>query len=73
MSDKPKFVYNEDYTGKRYTYGLVYRPLQIGAQPKGYIIGSLKDSPDYRFGTIQYPRPLTNDELKSYEMEDTDE
>ena len=62
-------IFDEDYTGQRYTYGLVYRPLQIGAQPKGYIIGSLRDHREYRHGTIQYPRQLTTDELRSYEME----
>ena len=63
-------VFDEDYTGPRYTYGMIYRPLQIGAQPKGYIIGSLREHPDYRHGTIQYPRQLSEDEIKSYELEE---
>lgn len=64
-----EYLFDEDYKGPRYTYGLVYRPLQIGAQPKGYIIGSLRDHPDYRHGTIQYPSPLTEDAMESYELE----
>lgn len=61
-------LFDEDYTGPRHTYGMRYRPLQIGAQPKDWIVGSLRDHPDYRHGTIQYPRPLTPDEIKSYEL-----
>ncbi len=64
-----KYFFDEDYTGERFTYGMRYRPLQIGAQPKGYIISSLREHKDYRHGSIQYPRQLTNDELKSYELE----
>ena len=64
----PEFLFDEDYTGERYTYGLNYRPLQIGAQPKGWIIGSLREHPDYRHGTIQYPEPLTDQEIASYEL-----
>ena len=73
MDNRPVLIFDEDYTGKRYTYGLVYRPLQIGAQPKGYIIGSLREHPDYRHGTIQYPQPLTSKELQSYELEICDD
>ena len=63
-------VFTEDYTGPRWTYGLRNRPMGIGAQPKGFIIGS--DGPPAgraRNGTIQYPRELTKDELYSFEME----
>jgi hypothetical protein len=67
VSEKP--VFHDEYTGPRFTYGLQYRPMQIGAQPKGYIIGSDGKHPDFeRFGTIQYPRELTAEEMKSYEM-----
>jgi hypothetical protein len=61
-------VFTEDYTGPRFTYGLKYRPMQIGAQPKGFIIGSQADSPDFRFGTVQYPRKLTAEEMVDFEM-----
>jgi len=61
-------IFSDAYTGPRFTYGLKYRPMQIGAQPKGYIIGSEGKNERFRFGTIQYPSELTADELYSYEM-----
>lgn len=63
-------VFSEDYTGPRWTYGLRNRPMGMGAQPKGFIIGS--DGPPAgraRHGTIQYPRELTKDELYDFELE----
>lgn len=63
--------WTHDYKGPRWTYGLRYRPMQIGAQPRDWIISS--DGPvteRYRFGTIQYPRQLTEEELRVYEMEE---
>lgn len=69
-----KIVYDEDYKGPRYRYGMRNRPLQIGAQPKGWIIGSDKPHPDFKnFGTIDYPFPLTKEELYSYELVDLGE
>jgi len=64
-------LFSTDYTGPRWTYGLRCRPMQIGAQPRDWIIGS--DGPAtkrYRFGTIQYARKLTEEELRVYEMEE---
>jgi len=68
MNKREMPLFDEDYEGARFTYGMVYRPLQIGAQPKGWIIGSLRDHPDFRHGIIQYPRELSADEIKSYEL-----
>jgi len=64
-------VFSNTYNGPRFTYGLRYRPMQIGAQPKGFIIGSVVDDPlgRYTFGTVQYPRELTVEECAAYEME----
>lgn len=67
--DPNKLVFDKDYTGPRFTYGMRYRPLGLGAQPKGWIVDSLRDSPNFRHGTIQYPRELTADELRSFELE----
>ena len=64
-------IYSDEYTGPRWTYALRYRPMQIGAQPAGYIIGS--DGPAVgraRYGTIQYPRQLSPDEVYSFELEE---
>jgi hypothetical protein len=61
--------FNEDYTGPRWTYGMIYRPLSIGAQPKGFIIGSVKPHDGFNHGTVDYPRELTRDEVESYQLE----
>jgi len=67
-------IYSEDYTGPRFTYGLRNRPLDIGTAPKGYIIGSNGPAVGRaRWGTIQYPRQLTKDEIYDYELEVMDE
>jgi hypothetical protein len=65
------YVYSDTYTGPRYTYGLRYRPMQIGAQPKGFIIGSVVPGPlgRHTFGTVQYPFELTPEQCRSYEIE----
>lgn len=66
--------WHNDYTGHRWTYGLRHRPMRIGAQPRDFILQS--DGPvteRYRFGTIQYPRQLTEEELRVYEMEEITE
>lgn len=42
----------------------------MGTAPKGYIIGSDGEAIGRaRWGTIQYPRPLTPDEIYDYELE----
>jgi len=63
-----KTVFDSDYTGPRFTYGMKYRPLSIGAQPKGYIIDSYRDSDEFRHGKIQYPRQLTKEEVYDFEL-----
>jgi len=65
-------LFDDTYTGPRWTYGLRNRPLSIGAQPRGWIIDSLKGEGDggrFRFGTIDYPRELTPEEVSGYELE----
>ena len=49
-----------------YQYGMTYRPPGPGAVPKGqYTVG---DHPAFRHGVIQYDRPLTDEEIKQYEL-----
>ncbi len=62
-------IYDKTYEGPRYTYGLQFRPMMLGAQPKGYIADSERSHKDYRYGTVQYPRRLYPEELIVYEME----
>jgi hypothetical protein len=65
-------IYDDEYTGPRWTYGLRYRPLGTGAVPAGWIVGSLREptSRPARFphGTVDYPRELTGAEVAGYEL-----
>ncbi|HAM57622.1 MAG TPA: hypothetical protein DCQ64_20295 [Candidatus Rokubacteria bacterium] len=51
-------LYDDTYTGDRWTYGLTYRPLGYAQVPAGFIVWSDRPHPDFRFGTIDYPEPL---------------
>ncbi len=62
-------LFDEDYTGPRFTYGLRYRPLARFAVPDGWIIGSNKDHPEFpNFGIVDYPFELSDKQLHSYEL-----
>lgn len=61
-------LFDDDYKGPRWTYGMTYRPIGIGAIPKGWIINSQKDHSAFRFGTIDYPKELTEKEVRSFEL-----
>ena len=61
--------FNDNYTGPRFTYGLIYRPMARFVVPGGWIIDSSRPHPDYpTFGVVDYPRPLTEQELLRYDM-----
>jgi len=51
---------------KEFGYELKARPFGIGAQPKGQI--RVDESSGGRFGSIYYDRPLTEKEMKDYEL-----
>jgi hypothetical protein len=61
-------LFNDTYTGHRWKYGLTYRPLGFAQVPEGWVIKS--DLPDVRFtyGTVDYPRELTQDEVDGYQL-----
>ena len=61
-------LYDDDYTGPRFTYGLNYRPLGYAQVPEGYILFSDKENKDYKFGTVDYPKPLTDTQVNSYQL-----
>lgn len=64
-----KTLFDDEYSGPRFTYGLTFRPAGIGTVPKGRIVGSNKSSADFPvFGTIDYSRKLTEDELYQFEL-----
>ena len=48
-------LYDDEFTGPRYRYGLHSRPLSPGAVPKGFIVHSDRASDDFRHGTLDYP------------------
>ncbi len=64
--DEP--VYDEDYKGERFVYATQHRPPGYGGAPKGRIIGADKPSDVHKFGTIEYPRKLTAEEVKSFQL-----
>lgn len=65
---EPRLLFDDTYTGPRWTYGLQYRPITTGSVPSGFIIYSNHADPRFAFGTLQYPRPLTSAEVAGYEL-----
>ena len=61
-------VYDDEYGGTRWRYGLDHRPLSSGAVPAGWIIGSDRGHPEWAHGTVDYPRELTDAEEQGYEL-----
>jgi hypothetical protein len=62
---------------KVYRYGLERRPLQLGAQPRGFIIDSTLirpygqpdiENPLRRFGCIDYAEKLSDEDVRAYEL-----
>ena len=66
--EPPMKVFNDTYLGRRWTYGLELRPLHSSHVPAGWILHSDFIHPEFKFGTVQYSRPLTPDEVKSYQL-----
>ena len=67
--DYPAHVYDEDYTGTRWQYGLRNRPPGGGAVPRGFIIGSHRNENGwFRHGTLDYPFALTEAQAEGYEL-----
>ena len=69
----PPHVFDEDYTGPRWVYGMRNRPPMLGAIPRGFIIGSHRTgielvSAGHRHGTIAYPVMLSDHDVDAYEL-----
>jgi hypothetical protein len=62
--------WSDEYTGPRWTYGLTYRGLGTATVPEGWLIDATRSVPGngYAFGTVDYPRELTDTELKAFEL-----
>ena len=63
-----ELLWDSTYVGPRWTYGLTYRPVGYAQVPGGYILFSDKKHPDFAFGTIDYPAPLTDDKAQGFEL-----
>jgi hypothetical protein len=63
-----KTLFDDTYKGSRYKYGLTYRPVGYASIPDGWIIKSDRKSDQFKFGTIEYPRKLTSDEVHSFQL-----
>lgn len=64
----PDLIYDHEYKGIRYVYGLSYRPAAFANLPDGRIIGADRADARFRFGTVAYPRQLTEREVAGYEL-----
>ena len=60
--------FDDEYEGPRWRYGMTFRPLMIGAQPRDFIIQSDRKHPNFRHGTVDYPRLLTDKEIYDFEL-----
>jgi hypothetical protein len=61
-------LFDDEYDGPRFTYGLQNRPLDSFHVPDGWIIGSDRQSDTFTHGTVQYPRALSLDEMEAFEL-----
>lgn len=70
MMAERDILYDDTYTGPRWRYGLQYRPLVTrGGAPDDFITFSDRSDPAFRlFGTVEYPRELTAEEVASYQL-----
>lgn len=62
-------IFDDEYIGQRFTYGVTLRPVARFNIPDGWIIDSQKQHPDFkRFGTIDYPERLPEDVANHYDL-----
>jgi hypothetical protein len=61
-------LYDETYTGDRWTYALTHRPLAMYHVPNNWILFSNRYSADYSFGTVDYARELSAEDVYRYEL-----
>ena len=61
-------LFDETYSGPRWTYGLTYRPLGYSNVPPGWIIGSDRKHSQFRYGTVDYPYLLADGLAHSFDL-----
>lgn len=59
-----------DVAGERHTYGLTMRAADASALPEGYIAGSHRESGKYKFGTADFSRKLSADDVDRFDLVD---
>lgn len=62
-----KTLWDDEYGGPRWRYAFLLRPLHQGF-PEGAIGQSSRPHPDYPHGTLDWPRPLTDHEVYTWEL-----
>ena len=60
--------FDDTYTGKRFTYGLSFRPIESCNLPPDWIINSDQEHTDFNFGTVDFCRHLSDDETQSFQL-----
>jgi len=63
-----ELIWDDEYTGDRWTYAMAVRPPSIGTHPDGEIIGARRAHVSYPHGTVDYPRELTCEDRQRYTM-----
>ena len=69
--DRP--IFDDEYSGHRWRYGLNLRPVSAGGVPRGFIVHS--DRPDRRFpryGTMDFPFALDPDVIAQRDLTPVD-
>ncbi|MDP2661736.1 MAG: hypothetical protein Q8R28_13495, partial [Dehalococcoidia bacterium] len=62
-------LYDDTYTGPRWTYGLQYRPVAVETLPKGWIVFSKRPHKDFRnFGTVDFPFELSERDVQAFQL-----
>ncbi len=61
-------VYDDEYTGPRWRYGLTNRPITGAGVPKGFIVFSDRKDQRFRHGTVDYPFPLETNQIEQMEL-----
>ena len=65
--DRP--IFDDEYSGPRWRYGLSLRPIAGGGVPKGFIVYSARPDRRFpRFGTIDFPFVLDSREIAQMDL-----
>lgn len=68
MREKQPLIFDDMYLGPRWRYGMTYRSPAGGGIPRGFIIQSRRDDPQFSFGTIDYPFALPDEQVTAYQL-----